>query len=79
MSTNADVLKYLTQIQPSLESQPNKRYHYCNTNYALLALIIEKITGQTYPQYLKDSVFAPLGMQHSYVFSLKDTAHYVPS
>lgn len=79
LSTNADVLKYLTQIQPSLESQPNKRYHYCNTNYALLALIIEKITGQTYPQYLKDSVFTPLGMKNSYVFSLKDTAHYVPS
>ncbi|MGL1409605.1 serine hydrolase, partial [Vibrio parahaemolyticus] len=45
----------------------------------LLALIIEKITGQTYPQYLKDSVFTPLGMKNSYVFSLKDTAHYVPS
>ncbi|MBX9733233.1 MAG: beta-lactamase family protein [Chitinophagaceae bacterium] len=79
LSTNADVLKYLNQIQPPLESQPNRRYHYCNTNYALLALIIEKITGQTYPQYLKDSVFTPLGMQHSYVFSVKDTANYIPS
>jgi len=79
MSSNYDVLRYLVQLKPALESRPDRRYSYCNTNYALLALIIEKITGQTYPKYMKDSVFTPLGMNDTYVFSLKDTANYVPS
>lgn len=78
-SNNQDVLRYLLEIHPALESKPNQRYSYCNTNYALLALVIEKITGQTYPDYMKDSVFTPLGMKHTYVFSLKDTANYIPS
>lgn len=78
-STNYDVLRYLVELKPALESSPNKRYSYCNTNYALLAIIIEKITGISYPQYMKDSVFTPLGMKDSYVFSMKDTANYIPS
>ncbi len=78
-STNYDLLRYLVELKPALESSPNKRYSYCNTNYALLAIIIEKITGISYPQYMKDSVFTPLGMKDSYVFSMKDTANYIPS
>ena len=79
MSNNYDVLRYLVELRPALESSPDRRYSYSNTNYALLALIIEKITGLTYPKYMKDSVFTPLGMKDSYVFSIKDTANYVPS
>lgn len=79
MSTNNDVLRYLIELRPALESAPNRRYSYCNTNYAILALIIEKITGINYPKYMKDSVFTPLGMKDTYVFSIKDTANYVPS
>jgi CubicO group peptidase (beta-lactamase class C family) len=79
LSSNYDVLKFLAGTRPAPESQPNRRYSYNNTNFALLALVIEKITGQTYPQYMKDSVFNPLGMKDTYVFSLKDTANYIPS
>jgi CubicO group peptidase (beta-lactamase class C family) len=79
LSSNYDVLKYLNEVHPPVESLPNYRYQYCNTNYALLAIIIEKITGQTYPKYMKDSVFTPLGMNDTYVFSMKDTANYIPS
>ncbi len=79
MSNNYDLLRYLVELRPALESTPNRRYSYSNTNYALLALIIEKITGQTYPKFMKDSVFTPLGMRDTYVFSIMDTANYVPS
>ncbi|TAG32062.1 MAG: class A beta-lactamase-related serine hydrolase [Sphingobacteriia bacterium] len=79
LSTNLDVLRYLVEIRPPVESMPNRRYSYCNTNYALLALVIEKITGQSYPRYMRDSVFTPLGMKDTYVFSIKDTANYIPS
>ena len=78
-SNNYDVLNYLINKKPAVESSPNRRYSYCNTNYALLAIIIEKITGKSYPQFMKDSVFKPLGLENTYVFSIKDTGRYIPS
>nr|WP_294992963.1 serine hydrolase domain-containing protein [uncultured Sediminibacterium sp.] len=77
--TNQDMLDYMIKYKPAPLFGPDKAFRYSNTNYALLALIIEKVTGQSYPTYLKDSLFTPLGMTDSYVFSLADTGRYVPS
>lgn len=77
--TNADVLQFLIDKHPAVEALPNRRFHYCNTNFALLALIIEKIAGVDFPTYMKQNLFDPLGMKDTYVFSIKDTAKYTPS
>jgi CubicO group peptidase (beta-lactamase class C family) len=79
LATNKDVVDYMIQHKVKPFARPDSRYQYCNTNYVLLALVIEKLTGRSYPDYLRDSLFVPLGMNNSYVFSLKDTASYVPS
>lgn len=78
-ATNDDMLQFMVSKQPDLYAMPNKHYQYCNTNFALLALVVEKITGQSFPQYMKDSLFLPLGMNNSFVFSTKDTLNYAPS
>lgn len=77
--TNADVLQFFVDRHPMLESQPNTRFKYCNTNFALLALIVEKVTGKDFPNYMQQTVFEPLGMKNTYIFSIKDTAKYTPS
>jgi CubicO group peptidase (beta-lactamase class C family) len=77
--TNQDVLNFMVNAKPELYAKPNKFFHYCNTNYILLALIIEKTTGMSYPNYMKDSIFNPIGMKNSFVFSIKDTNNYNPS
>lgn len=77
--TNEDVLKFLIDKKPALQFTPNRTYLYCNTNFALLALIIAKITGIAYPQYMKDSVFMPLGLKNTFVFNENTIAEYVPS
>jgi CubicO group peptidase (beta-lactamase class C family) len=79
LATNEDVLNYMIRYRPTPEASPNRRYNYCNTNYAMLALIIEKITQTPFPEYMITNVFRPLGMNNTYVFSIKDTANYVPS
>lgn len=79
LATNKDVLQYMISNRPAPESNPDRRYSYCNTNYVLLALIIEQVTNMSYPDYLRIHVFEPLGMNNSYVFSLKDASNYVPS
>ena len=45
----------------------------------LLALIVEKITGEYFPDYMKQNIFTPLGMNDTYIFSIKDTANYIPT
>lgn len=46
-------------------------YEYANVNYNLLGLIIEKVSGMSYGEYVKSSIFEPLGMRNSCV-SLED-------
>jgi CubicO group peptidase (beta-lactamase class C family) len=78
---NEDVLNYLISYKAALPDivTPGLHFSYCNTNYALLALLIEKITGLTYAAYLSRSFFIPLQMKHTYVFSLADTLKVIPS
>ena len=78
---NEDVLNYLITYKPALAdiSSPDTHFSYCNTNYALLALLIEKISGSSYAAYLNRSFFFPLQMKSTYVFSLADTLKAIPS
>lgn len=77
--SNADVLATLLQYKPDLQYQPNRRFNYCNTNFVLLALIIEKVSGKTYADYLQQTFFSPLQMNHTKVFNWNDSASVTPS
>ncbi|MFY7965661.1 MAG: serine hydrolase domain-containing protein [Chitinophagaceae bacterium] len=76
---NEDVLNFFIERRPAVEALPNHRFQYCNTNFALLALIVERVTGIDFPTYMKQNIFDPLGMQNTYVFSINDTSKYTPS
>ena len=45
--------------------KPGEYFSYSNTNYYLLGLIIEEVTGKTYEQYIEDEIFYPLYMDNS--------------
>ncbi|MBP6869271.1 beta-lactamase family protein [Candidatus Babeliales bacterium] len=45
--------------------EPGLKHRYSNSGYILLTDIIEKVSGQTYEQYLQDHIFTPLGMHNS--------------
>ncbi len=77
--TNQDVLNAMIQHHPKIQNFPNRGFQYCNTNFMLLALIVEKITGKEFPDYMKQNIFEPLGMNDTYIFSIKDTANYIPT
>jgi CubicO group peptidase (beta-lactamase class C family) len=68
---NQDILNIMINKKIGLESKTNTRFQYCNTNYAMLALIIEKVTGKSYPDAMKSMIFEPLGMKHTFVFDYK--------
>jgi CubicO group peptidase (beta-lactamase class C family) len=48
-----------------LAFQPGSGYLYSNSNYNLLALVLEKVTGESYGEYLRKHIFSPLGMTDS--------------
>ncbi|RBL89787.1 serine hydrolase domain-containing protein [Chitinophaga flava] len=73
---NAVVLPLLRQWKKGLYFTPGDQFRYCNTNYTLLALITEKVTGISFPAYLEENIFIPAGMKDTYVSiygSNKDT------
>lgn len=72
-ASNTDVLNTLINWHPVQAYQPDRHFNYCNTNYVLLALIIEKVSGQSYPQYMKENFFVPLGMTNTFVRTLNDS------
>lgn len=78
--TNKDILEILATKNIGLEATTGTRFAYCNTNYAMLALIIEKITGLTYKEAMSQMIFKPLGMTHTYIFDDdKERKTIVPS
>ena len=79
MATNQDVLHIMSTEQPARHAPPNKRFEYCNTNYVLLALLIEKISGLSYPRYLQKNIFEPLGMNHTFVYQSRHAHRSTPS
>ncbi|MEP7346629.1 MAG: serine hydrolase domain-containing protein [Gemmatimonadaceae bacterium] len=56
----------------TLEFPPGSRWNYSNTGYLLLGVIIHKVSGQFYGDFLRDNVFAPLGMKTTRVISEED-------
>ena len=66
--TEEEVLK-ATALRP-LNFLPGERYAYSNTNYHLLAMIIRKVTGKSYGDFLHERIFKPLGMTSTRVNSL---------
>jgi CubicO group peptidase (beta-lactamase class C family) len=58
----------LTDLVPA-----DTKFSYNNTNFALLALIIEKVSGMPYPQFMKENIFDPIGMKNTFVRYNTDT------
>ena len=66
--TNQDVYNLLVQNKFRLVTPNDTHFDYCNTNYVILALIIEKATGLNYRRAMQELVFKPLGMDNTFVF-----------
>ena len=64
---DADVPGLIAQADSMLFA-PGTRYQYSNTGYALLALIVERVSGQRYADFLSARIFKPLGMKGTVAF-----------
>lgn len=70
--TNDMVLNMFAKHKPRLEFKPDTRFKYCNSNYAILASIIEATTDMKYPDFMQQYIFTPLGMNNTFVYNPKE-------
>ena len=69
---NEDVISMYAEHKPAPYNLPDITFHYTNVNYALLASIIERVTKQHFEDFMKEQIFKPIGMDHSYIYSMRD-------
>ena len=68
--TARDVVAMLEQFRPSPRFRPGDEFEYNNTGYALLEVILQRVTGLSFPDFMKQEVFDRLGMNDSAAFNL---------
>lgn len=70
--SNAEMIALFVKHQPSPYFQPDGGFHYCNTNYAVLASVVERITNMSFDRFVKTRIFWPLEMNNSFVHNLNN-------
>ncbi|CAH0122636.1 Penicillin-binding protein 4* [Paenibacillus sp. CECT 9249] len=79
IATNQDVLNMLVKHQPDPEFPPNEGWSYSNTGYVMLAILMERISGKTFADYMKEQVFSPLGMNSTSVYNRRWEGRTIPN
>ena len=64
---DAGVLKLLEQ-QTSAKFAPGSKWEYSNSGYAVLAMIVEKVSGRSFGQFLQERIFTPLKMKNTLAY-----------
>jgi len=64
---DAAVLALLEKVSTT-KFPPGTKWEYSNSGYCVLAMIVEKVSGQPFGQFLHDRIFAPLQMNHSLAY-----------
>ncbi|WP_068597559.1 serine hydrolase domain-containing protein [Vaginella massiliensis] len=77
--SNDDVLRLFAEHDVPQLSPTNTKFSYSNTNFALLALVIEKLTQKSYPEAMDYMLFKPLGMSQTFVFEFDKHQNFVSS
>lgn len=74
--TNATIMHWFATVQPTpmRYNVPGRSFVYNNTNYMVLASIIEKASKMPFEQYVRKTIFEPLGMKDTYLATTRDTA-----
>lgn len=67
LPSNEDMIRILSEKAAHLNFTPGKRFAYSNTGYAVLASVVERISGQSFGSFLTDRIFRPLGMKNASV------------
>lgn len=71
LDTSFDNQKALSSLskQKALVVPPGSTYRFSQSNYTLLAMIIERVSKRTFPDYMREQIFQPAGMSNSLIYN----------
>ena len=64
-----ELIALASKPQNKPTSEPGQGHHYSDTNYILLGMIVERVSGRPFKEYLSQTLLAPLGMNSTYFYS----------
>jgi CubicO group peptidase (beta-lactamase class C family) len=62
---NDEILRFLCESTVKAQFAPGEKFSYSNTGYNLLALLVERLSGVPFEDFLQKNVFEPAGMTHT--------------
>jgi len=76
MPKNEDVPVLFAQSKLNLNFVPGAKFQYSNAAYAMLALLVEKVTDERFPDFMHDNIFKPLQMKNTYIYQPDKDKHH---
>lgn len=64
--TTEHLMKMITH-QKGLNFEPGSDFLYSNSGYTLMAIIVERVSGKPFPEYIRETILEPLGMSNSHI------------
>jgi len=69
IATNDDLIRFYSAHKDTLLFAAGSRHRYSNTNYALLATIVERVSGLSLVEFSKQNIFSPLKMKNTFIYN----------
>ena len=76
--SNQQIVSELIEANAGRYYLPNRRFQYSNTGYAVLAAVVEAVSGLKFENYLEENIFKPLGMTHTFAYRAMKSVGYPP-
>ncbi len=65
---NTEIVRFLHESGLPAVFEVGEKWSYCNTAYCLLALIVEKVSGKSFTDFMREEIFLPCGMKNTCVY-----------
>ncbi|RZK39310.1 MAG: serine hydrolase [Pedobacter sp.] len=66
---NREIIQAFVKNKPAVLFEPSTKYEYSNTGYVFLASIVEKVSGNSFAEFLTKNIFSPLQMKNTFVYN----------
>ncbi|HEX8059393.1 MAG TPA: serine hydrolase domain-containing protein [Cyclobacteriaceae bacterium] len=79
IATNDDIVAAFAKQKPPVLFKPGEKWEYSNTAYALLATIVQRVSGKQFGEFLSENIFVPLDMKHSRIYKTRRSGEVLPN
>jgi CubicO group peptidase (beta-lactamase class C family) len=79
IATNDDIIAEFAKQKPSVLFKPGEKWEYSNTGYAMLASIVQRVSGKSFGEFLSENIFVPLDMKHSRIYKTRRSGEVIPN